>query len=54
MYRTVPDIYTEALNAIAAGDETAARHALRRQHATFLILEDLQDKITKSDLPNLS
>ena len=46
MNRTTPALYTEALDAIAAGDEDAARNALQRQHATFLILEELHDKIT--------
>ena len=46
MNRTAPALYTEALDAIAAGDEDAARNALQRQHATFLILEELHDKIT--------
>lgn len=50
MLRTTPGLYTEALDAIAAGDEDAARHALLRQQATFLIVEDLHDKIT--DLEN--
>ena len=46
MNRTVPALYTKALDAIAAGDEDTARNTLKRQQATFLILEELHDKIT--------
>ena len=50
MNRTAPALYTEALDAIAAGDEEAARNALQRQHATFLILER-QQQVLIAEIP---
>ena len=43
--RTTPQLYIEALDAIAAADEDAARSALTRQQATWLILQELRARI---------
>lgn len=50
MNRTLPELHSEALDAVAAGDEAAARRALRLQQASLLVVETLHQKIIHLEL----
>ena len=50
MNRTLPDLHSEALDAVAAGDEDAARRALQLQQASLLVVETLHQKIIQLEL----